>query len=242
MQETNQIVNIAGYKFITLNELSSLRTHFLDFCLAHQLKGTILLSPEGINIFLAGFSQHINEFNSFLAADARFSDITFRISYSDTVPFKRLKVKLKKEIITFRQPDIAPVKQRAQSVSPEQFKQWLDDNHPVTILDTRNDFEIQFGTFNNAINLQINDFCEFTQAPGRIPSDKPIVMFCTGGIRCEKAALYLEQHGFDNVFQLEGGILNYFEKVGGVHYQGACFVFDERIALNSQLKSTTTTN
>ena len=153
------------------------------------------------------------------------------ISYCSTSPYKRLKVKLKKEIITLRQPSVNPVAARAPSIKPETFKQWLDENRDITILDTRNDYEINVGAFDNAVNLHLNDFCDFNQAAKKIPRDKPIVMYCTGGIRCEKAALHLMNEGFENVLQLDGGILGYFKQVGADHYQGSCYVFDNRKTL-----------
>lgn len=232
-----QIQNIAGYKFIRLANLSELRLFFLELCQKQHLKGTILLSEEGINLSLAGEVADIALFKASLAAHVDFSDLTFRESYSDFIPFKRLKVKIKKEIITLRCKDTDPNLQRGAGLSPEEFKQWLDENREMIVLDTRNDYEINFGTFANAINLKIDDFSDFPSATENLPKDKPIVMFCTGGIRCEKASLHLLNKGFPNVFQLEGGILNYFAKVGGAHYQGDCFVFDERIALDPELKT-----
>ncbi len=234
-----QILNIAGYKFTTLDNLSELRISLLNKCEELTLKGTILLSPEGINITLAGTLTDVNAFKAQLTANSSFSDMTFRESYSTNQPFKRLKVKLKKEIITFRQPEICPETQRAPAVSPQQFKQWLDQGRELTILDTRNDYEIEFGTFANATKLHIQDFCEFPQAAENLPTDKPVVMFCTGGVRCEKAGVHLLNKGFSEVYQLDGGILNYFAIEGGAHYEGACFVFDERIALDPNLQPIT---
>jgi UPF0176 protein len=230
-----RIENIAGYKFIPLDELPTLRTNLLNVCQSLALKGTLLLSNEGINIFLAGTVNNISAFKSHLHTDTRFADITFRVSYSDTIPFKRLKIKLKKEIITLRQSHIDATKQRAPSLSPETFKQWLDEQRDITILDTRNEYETQLGTFQQALDLHLNDFCEFPNAKDQIPSDKPIVMFCTGGIRCEKASLLLLSQGYKEVYQLDGGILNYFEKVGSAHYTGSCFVFDDRVSLDANL-------
>jgi UPF0176 protein len=236
-----KILNIAGYKFITLTALSELQTSFLEKCRALSLKGTILLSAEGINITLSGEFSQITAFKDSLLQDERFADITFRESLSETVSFKRLKIKLKNEIITLRRPEVRPENERAPSISPEEFKQWLDENRDITILDTRNDYEVKLGTFDNAINLHIGDFSEFPKAAEAINRDKPVVMFCTGGIRCEKAGIHLLNAGFPNVYQLEGGILNYFTRVGSAHYHGDCFVFDERVALNPKLEASNTT-
>ena len=224
-----KIKNIAGYKFAPLDELDALRGEFLSMCQTLALKGTILLSPEGINIALSGKHENIAAFTTRLTTDARFNDMDFRVSFSDTQIFQRMKVKLKKEIITMRHPEIKPTETRAPAISPVELKKWLDEQRDITVLDTRNDYEINYGTFRNAVNLHLKDFSEFPEAAKQVDQHKPIVMFCTGGIRCEKAALYMQNLGYDNVYQLEGGILNYFEQAGGAHYQGECFVFDERI-------------
>ncbi len=228
-----QIVNIAGYKFISLQALTTLRSHFLTRCNQLALKGTILLSHEGINVNLAGTPDNIDTFKADLKSDAYFADMTFRQSYSATQPFKRLKVKLKKEIITLRQLHVNPVEGRAPAIAPETFKQWLDEKRDITILDTRNEYEIEMGAFKGAVNLHINHFVEFPKAIEQVERNKPIVMYCTGGIRCEKAALYMMSQGFSEVYQLDGGILNYFTQVGNAHYEGGCFVFDERIAVKT---------
>lgn len=232
-----QIKYIAGYKFIPLNELDALRHHFLEKCQQLSLKGTILLSNEGININLAGKPSSIDEFVANLKLDQRFNDMSFRVSHTDFIPYRRMKVKIKKEIITLRQDNVKPSEQRAPSIKPEVLKQWLDENRDITILDTRNDYEIRFGAFKNAVNLHLEDFSEIVTHTDQITKDKPVVMYCTGGIRCEKAAIHLMNEGFPEVYQLDGGILNYFETVGGEHYEGGCFVFDERITLDAQLNT-----
>jgi UPF0176 protein len=235
------ILNIAGYKFIELSDLDSLRDVLQTLCEALALKGTILISPEGINISLAGVKAAIEEFKLGLAQDARFADMHYHHTNSCEVPFKVLKVKLRKEIITLRQGDVAPLHDnRAPDISPDELKQWLDENRDFTLLDTRNDFEYRYGTFNGAENLHMNNFGELPQAVESLDKQKSVVMFCTGGIRCEKAAIYMQNNGFEKVYQLDGGILGYFAKVGGAHYNGECFVFDERVALDSELKYRTT--
>lgn len=234
------ILNIAGYKFIHLQDKENLHQDLLEKCSALQLKGTILLSDEGINLSLAGMIENINAFKIYLRQDSRFLEMTFRESYSVDQPFKRLKIKLKKEIITLRQPEASPTEKQAENITPETFKQWLDEKRNITILDTRNDYEVRFGSFVGAINLHLKHFTDFPAAIEKIEKDKPIVMFCTGGIRCEKAALYMLTQGYPSVYQLEGGILNYFAKVGQTHYEGECFVFDERTSVDAKLKSTGT--
>src|SRR5688572_28170599 len=180
------ILNIAGYQFSALSEIPSWREKFLAECQKLSLKGTILLSPEGINVSLAGDILNVQTFLGFLGEQKLFQKMTFRKSYSDFLPFKRLKVKVKKEIITFRQEDIHPDAQKAPSISPEELKQWLDEKRDVLLLDTRNTYEIEKGSFQNATHLGIEDFVDFPKYISDLPKDKPIVMFCTGGIRCEK--------------------------------------------------------
>lgn len=235
------ILNIAGYKFIALSELPELSARLQAECDRLGLKGTILLSPEGINMSLAGLIDSIASFKQFLQEQPNLADMGFRESYSETQPFDLMKVKIKPEIITMRRPEVRPNLTTAPSISPQEFKQWLDENRDITVLDTRNEYEVRFGTFKNAVNLVIEDFSEFPEAAAeKVSRKKPIVMFCTGGIRCEKAALNLLDAGFPEVYQLSGGILNYFKEVGGAHYDGECFVFDQRVSLDANLQTTGT--
>ena len=196
------IHHIAGYKFIPLQNIEALRGDFLERCQRHDLKGTILLSAEGININLSGDTEQLQAFIAYLHSDARFADMTFRHTHTETQPYQRMKVKLKKEIITLRQPSVQPTEIRAPSISPDTFKQWLDEKRNMMILDTRNDYEIEVGAFENAVNLHLSHFCQFANSLNDFPQDKPIVMYCTGGIRCEKAALHLINQGYINVYQL----------------------------------------
>jgi UPF0176 protein len=235
-----RITNIAGYKFIILTDLAELRAALLEVCTRVNCRGTVLLSQEGINLNLAGDADAILAVREFFRGDARFSDMSFRVSLSDRLPFKFMKVKIRQEIITMRRRDVQPELQRAPSISPQQLKVWLDEKREITLLDTRNAYEVRFGTFEHATHVGINDFSDFPQAAKNLKSDVPVVMFCTGGIRCEKAALHLQNAGHNEVYQLDGGILNYFAEVGGVHYQGECFVFDQRVSLDAALKQTGT--
>ena len=235
-----QILNIAGYKFISLHDLSSWKKKLHEQCSSLAIKGTLLLSQEGINISLAGIEKNIQAFKFFLRNEACFADLSFRESYSTTLPFQHLKIKIKPEIITLKQPHIHPEYHRAPSISPTELKSWLDEKREMTLLDTRNDYEIRFGTFSHALNLHLHHFTELPTAIQQVNREKPVVMFCTGGIRCEKAALFMLDNGFSNVLQLDGGILNYFAEVGGTHYKGECFVFDERIAIDTHLQETKT--
>lgn len=236
-------VNIAAYKFISIDDAAALRQPVLAHCTALALKGTILLAPEGINLFLAGTVPAVDNFLAWLRADERFADIEVKQSWSEQQPFNKMLVKLKAEIITMKMALIRPEAGRAPSVLPATLKRWLDQGHdddgkPVVMLDTRNAFEIGVGTFDNTVEFGIDKFSEFPAEVERHRDaliDSTVVTFCTGGIRCEKAAIHMQQLGFDSVYQLDGGILNYFEQVGGTHYSGDCFVFDHRTALNPAL-------
>lgn len=235
------IVNISAYKFIELSELPALRQQLLSQCTDLDLKGTILISPEGINMNLAGTSGAITTFKQALQHDSRFADLVFKESLSSRRPFGRLLVKIKKEIITLRQPEIQPEKATVPHIAPKALKQWLDEGRDITFIDTRNHFEIEYGTFKNALDLEIECFTEFPDAVAELPEtlkEKTIVMFCTGGVRCEKAGPVMANQGFKHVYQIDGGILNYFEQCGGEYYEGDCFVFDERVALTPELQPT----
>jgi UPF0176 protein len=235
-----QITNIAGYKFIALKDLSDLSAQLMQQCTLLACKGTILLSAEGININIAAEPAGIEGFKAYLGQDERFAAMTFRESHSRTHPFRFLRVKIKKEIITMKRPEVKPEVARASAITPDELKQWLDEKRDITLLDTRNEYEVRFGTFANAEHFELKDFSEFPASAAQLQQTKPVVMFCTGGIRCEKAALHLLNVGFPEVYQLEGGILNYFAKTGGEHFTGECFVFDNRVAVNSQLQQTGT--
>jgi UPF0176 protein len=195
-------------------------------------------------MFLAGPREAIGAFMAWLHADARFADITPKQSLSEHQPFKRMLVRAKKEIITMKMPLVRPEAGRAPAVRPVELKRWLDQGHddegrPVVMLDTRNDFEVAVGTFVSALEYDIAKFSEFPEAVAAHKGElegKTVVSFCTGGIRCEKAAIHMQEVGVERVYQLEGGILKYFEEVGGSHYRGDCFVFDYRTALNPSLE------
>jgi RluA family pseudouridine synthase len=238
------VVNISGYKFVPLRDLDALQNHLRVVCSNQSLKGTILLSEEGINCFVAGNRSGIDNFLTELRSIAAFSDFDGKESFSDYQPFSRMLVKIKKEIITFDMPEVQPAARTASKIPASELKTWLDEDRDFILLDTRNDYEIELGTFANATTVGIDNFREFPDAIKKLPEEyksKPIVMFCTGGIRCEKAAPFMEDAGFDNVFQLDGGVLRYFEKCGGDHWDGECFVFDKRVALDPDLSETATT-
>ncbi|WP_395402240.1 sulfurtransferase [Pseudoduganella sp. UC29_106] len=241
-------VNIAAYKFITMDKLDELRPQYQDICERLSLRGTILLTPEGINMFLSGTRENIDEYLQWVRSDARLADLEWKESLSVDQSHRRMLVKIKKEIITMRMPLIKPEEGRAPHVDAQTLKRWLDQGHddngkPVVMVDTRNDYEVDVGTFVDTVDYRLTKFTEFPELIEKHKADfdgKTVVTFCTGGIRCEKAAIHMQNIGYDNVYQLEGGILKYFEEVGGAHYTGDCFVFDYRTALNPQLEPTET--
>ena len=235
------ITNIAGYRFVTLPDRDTLHPVLQSVCDDLGLKGTVLLAPEGINFFLAGPQSSIDGFVTYLEKDPRFESIPLKVSYTDYQPFNRMNVRRKKEIISVGLDHIQPEFFTGDEIDPVEFKAMLDDGTFVHVLDTRNDYELRVGTFENALDLDIRSFRAFPEAIQSLPStmkDEPIVMFCTGGIRCEKASAIMIEAGFTNVKQLKGGILGYFEAVGGDHWNGDCFVFDQRVAVNSALQET----
>lgn len=231
------LIVLSGYKFVPLNGLVTLREKLLVLCQTLELKGTILLSKEGANLQVSGTSAHIAIFKHSFKKISVFADMSFQETTADKPPFRRMKVKVKNEIITLRCPSIGPCLAKAPRISPEALKQWLDEKRDIILLDMRNCFEIEFGTFLGAAHLHLEHFSDLPKAALNIDKNRPIVTFCTGGVRCEKAALYLLEQSFSSVYQLAGGILNYFAKVGGAHYAGNCYVFDQRIALDSHLKT-----
>jgi UPF0176 protein len=235
------ILNACAYKFVDIDDLQVLRVTLRERALAAELKGTILLAPEGINLFLAGTADRVEGFLEFLLADPRFNDMPVKKSRSNEQAFNRMLVKVKREIISMRQPEIRPAGNPAPRLSPQELKRWLDEGREMLLLDTRNQFEVDLGTFEGAKSLGLASFGEFASAAECIDrKDLPVVTFCTGGIRCEKAAPWLIAQGFREVYQLDGGILKYFEDCGRSHFSGECFVFDKRVALDAELKPTAT--
>ena len=235
------VVNIAGYRFVDLPDRDELRQPMLDVCLKAGLKGTVLLSPNGINFFLAGTEEATDSFLSYLESDERLVGITVKVSHTEYQPFRRMLVKRKREIISLGMDDIRPAEFTGPHISPKEFKRMLDDGEEVVVLDARNDYETRVGMFEGAVELDIASFRQFPDAIGSLPDEyrsKTVVMYCTGGIRCEKASAVMLKAGFDDVRQLEGGILGYFEECGGTHWIGDCFVFDQRVALDHQLEET----
>ncbi len=233
------VLNISAYLFVPLADTLALRESIRSQAAARQLKGTVLLAEEGINLFLAGQADAVRGFVDWLKGDVRFAPLAPKESWSDQVPFRKLLVKVKREIIRMNHPTIRPQAGRAPAVDAKTLARWLDagvddDGRPVVTLDTRNAFEVGYGRFRNAIDWRLGKFTDF---PAQVLAHrdelqgKRVVSYCTGGIRCEKAAIYMAEAGVEHVVQLDGGILKYFEDVGGRHYEGGCFVFDERESL-----------
>lgn len=234
-------INVSAYKFSPLENLPPLRERLLQITRHQSLRGTILLSPEGINFFVAGLRTQVDALLAELRTVPGLEELKLKESESDEQPFNRMLVKIKKEIIAFGIEGIDPARRPTAKLSARTLKAWLDEGRPVTLLDTRNHYEVRMGTFRGAVPAGIGHFRDFPEAVRRLPAElkaQPIVMFCTGGIRCEKAGPFMEREGFQNVFQLDGGILNYFEQCGGAHYDGECFVFDRRVGVDATLRET----
>lgn len=242
MASAASVLNVSAYLFTRIDDPGALRPVLAERAATAGLRGTILLAEEGINLFLAGEADAVHGFVDGLRADARFAALAPNESWSDAVPFGRLLVKVKREIIRMDRPEVRPQDGRAPAVSPATLRRWLDrgsddEGREVVLVDTRNAFEVDYGTFAGAQDWRIERFTQFPDA-ARAHRDalagKTVVSFCTGGIRCEKAALYLRDEGLD-AYQLDGGILGWFADQGGAHWDGDCFVFDEREALDPAL-------
>ncbi|MBP7141926.1 MAG: hypothetical protein KBA71_08455 [Opitutaceae bacterium] len=234
-------LHLAGYRFARLSGLQELKSELLAFCQVAELCGSILLSEEGINFYVAGRSAAAEKLLEKLRALPGLDSLTARRSSSTKRPYDRMRVKIKREIIAFGVAGVDPAGRPSPKLSPRELKEWLDEGREITLLDTRNNYEIHSGTFKGAVPADIDHFRDFPGAARRLPSDwktRPIVMFCTGGIRCEKAGPFMQGEGFTNVFQLDGGILRYFEECGNAHFEGECFVFDQRVGLDTALKET----
>ncbi|MEI6543779.1 MAG: rhodanese-related sulfurtransferase [Methylococcales bacterium] len=234
------IVVCALYKFVTLENFQSLRQPLHDVMETNQVRGTLLLANEGINGTIAGNRTGIDKVLTWLRTDNRLADIDTKESFTDTLPFNRTKVKLKKEIVTLGIEGIDPKRVVGTYVEPSNWNQLISDPE-VILIDTRNDYEYQVGTFKNAINPNTESFREFPAYVSKHldpEKHKKVAMFCTGGIRCEKSTAFLKEQGFEEVYHLKGGILKYLEEVPADEtlWEGECFVFDERVTVNLQLE------
>lgn len=234
------VVVATFYKFVSLPDYQEMRSPLLAFCQNQNIKGTILLAAEGINGTIAGEVTNIHAVLHYLRSDERFSDLEFRESTAKTPPFERLKVKLKREIVTLGIPEVNPNQQVGTYVTPKQWNEIISDPD-VVVIDTRNDYEVDIGTFrgaNNPKTASFREFPDYARQKLNPHQHKKVAMFCTGGIRCEKASSYLLQQGFDQVYHLKGGILKYLEEIPLEEslWEGECFVFDERVAVKSGLQ------
>ncbi|MDP4626457.1 MAG: pseudouridine synthase [Akkermansiaceae bacterium] len=237
------VTNFAAYRFVELTGLKELREELVELCKGVGLKGTILLSTEGINLFVAGSAEAVGVMLGRLREIPGLEDFEGKVSESEDQPFRRMLVRIKKEIIAFGVDGVEPGKRTSPKLQAKELKQWLDEGRKITLLDTRNDYEVKLGTFEGAVVPDIKTFREFPKAVRELPQemkDETVVMFCTGGIRCEKAGPFMEMEGFKNIYQLDGGILKYFEECGGDHYDGECFVFDQRVGVDPALRETDT--
>ena len=238
---STEVINLSCYKFAALDRLEERKEGLLALCREQGLKGTVLLAAEGINFFLAGTPAQLTVVVDFIRTFPGLADIKPKESPSSHQPFKRMLVKVKKEIISFGIEGVDPVGKPSPKISAAQLKVWLDEGRPLVLLDTRNDYEVRLGTFKGALPAGVANFRDFPEAVRKLPAElksQPVVMFCTGGIRCEKAGPFMEMEGYTNILQLDGGILKYFEEVGGAHYDGECFVFDNRVGVGPDLRET----
>ncbi len=239
--------NIAFYKFVHIENPTQLQFNFKKLCGSLKLKGTIIVAHEGLNSCLAGNEADIEQFILHMQTDERFADIEFKKSFSEKMPFRKMLVKLKKETIPMGFEYIKPAQSTGKHIKSLELKEWLDNKEDVVILDTRNAFEVEVGTFRKAVNPNLKKFRDF---PNWINAElkknadwkkKKVVTFCTGGIRCEKATAYMQHLGCENVYQVHGGILQYFEDTHthaptqDNHFDGECFVFDYRVAVEKDL-------
>lgn len=237
------ILNLAAYQFTDLQDLEALREDLQAAANALPIKGTILLAQEGLNAFLAGPPEACSQMMNRLRQLPGMATLEAKESWSETIPFRKMRVRIRPEIIRMNHPTIRPVESRAPAVPAQTLQRWLDQGHddegrPVVTLDTRNDFEVDAGRFKNAIDWRITKFTEFPDAFRAHQDelkDATVVSYCTGGIRCEKAAIFMRELGHDRVFQLDGGILKYLELTDGRHWEGGCFVFDERRAVDGSV-------
>ena len=243
---TNPITNVAGYQFKTIADIDTVHEKVQTLCAQIHLKGTVFISPEGINLSLAGFSVDIDYALSQLGVVCGFDRLLVNTTYSDMIPFRRLLVKIREELVPMT-PLAGATKRRNHAqphyITSDELRRWFSTGRKMTLLDLRNRFECEMGTFAHAEHLGLRHFRELESAAPKLamlPKERPVVTFCTGGIRCEKGAPYIASQGFEQVYKLKGGVLDYLKKFNGEDWKGDCFVFDERISLDCMLKPTFT--
>lgn len=239
MSETAKIVIAAFYKFVHLPDFRDLKDPLLELCKSNGVYGTILLAEEGINSTIAGTQEGMDNVLESLSDDPRFDDLTVKYSYANFIPFQKTKVRLKQEIVRLKIDGLDPNKRVGTYVDPDEWNQLISDPD-VVVIDTRNDYEFKIGTFQNAINPLTDSFNELPEYVDKNldpTKHKKVAMFCTGGIRCEKATGMMLERGFENVYHLNGGILRYLElmETDESLWEGECFVFDDRISVDHDL-------
>lgn len=242
MTNKNEILVAALYKFVEIDDLLSLQSNLYEICEKNNIMGTILIANEGINGTISGKTNEINQTISLLKSDKRFANIEIKYSSTNKQPFHRMKVRLKKEIVTIGLPEINPNKKVGTYVKPEDWNDLISDPN-VIVIDTRNKYETKIGSFQNALDPETSSFREFPDWVKKFKSskenaNKKIAMFCTGGIRCEKASSLMKEEGFEDVYHLQGGILKYLETIDKENslWNGECFVFDQRVCLTDELE------
>ena len=242
MTNKNEILVAALYKFVEIDDLLSLQSNLYEICEKNNIMGTILIANEGINGTISGKTNEINQTISLLKSDKRFTNIEIKYSSSDKQPFHRMKVRLKKEIVTIGLPEINPNKKVGTYVKPDDWNDLISDPN-VVVIDARNKYETKIGSFQNALDPETSSFREFPNWVKKFKSykenaNKKIAMFCTGGIRCEKASSLMKEEGFEDVYHLQGGILKYLETIDKENslWNGECFVFDQRVCLTDELE------
>ncbi len=236
---SKSFVIVSMYRFVRLTDYESMQPLLLSFCQERDIYGTLLLAEEGLNGTLVGTRGAIDELLNLLQSDARLADIEYKESYAEAIPFHRTKIKLKKEIISLGQPDVKPSDRTGIRIEPKQWNALINDPE-VLLIDTRNEYEYQVGAFKNAVSPNTNNFRQFPKYvtdhlnPAMI---KKVALYCTGGIRCEKASAYMLAQGFETVYQLNGGILKYLQEIEQDQslWEGECFVFDSRVSVDHQL-------
>lgn len=241
MSTKNKYIITNCYKFVKLDNYINLKEIFYKKMQELQILGTILLAEEGINAGFAGTPQNMQAFYDFIRQDPRFADMNFKETFDDFIPFEKIKVKLRKEIVTLGVPGIDPLRETGHHVAPKEWNALISDPQ-VVVVDTRNTYEFELGSFKNSINPETENFRDFPKYVAENlldKKDKKIAMFCTGGIRCEKSTAYLMSLGFKDVYQLDGGILNYFKEVSPEEsmWEGGCFVFDDRITIEPSVEA-----
>ncbi|MEO5770946.1 MAG: sulfurtransferase [Burkholderiaceae bacterium] len=239
-----RFLNLSAYAFVPLERLAERRDALQQRADACGLKGTVLLAEEGINLFVAGLETGVRQWLHDLRTDPKLATLDVKESWSDALPFRHLRIKVKREIIRMNQPQVQPAAGRAPAIDAATLKRWLDAGHDdagreLVLLDTRNGFEVDQGAFDGAVDWRLEKFSDFPAALRANRSElaqRSVVTYCTGGIRCEKAALAIRAAGLENVWQLDGGVLRYFERCPGApHWRGRCFVFDGRQSLAPDL-------